>query len=349
MDPDVSIQCITEWRLFTMRKFIVLLFVAISMFCLSSCETDKDAEFQIGTAAVEYDGIIYLADEHTGTIRCYDLTAGTQEILLEDVSVDSIVLDWPELWMIEGSSRLLKLNVSSGRLETVYTSDTVLNGLFFLYEDSIYFEESVDYLNVNCKRLNPETGKCTIFLENSNINLSFHISFYKNQLFYTSTGGSVFCVAMDDSSEPQLVDADSWFTIIGTDSALYYSKYVNGIMQTMQYEAETDLPGNNNYSFFRASGSVGDTLFASVCQDGNNLLLQINSQGTSIVFENCDQFIYSDTPSMFYFLDSGIVFWNNKNLLDFGDVSDAEYYIFLYDYDTESYQILDEICQENTE
>lgn len=326
-----------------MRKFIVLLWSVVLITCLSSCETGKMLEPQIGTAAVEFEGIIYLADEQTSTVRCYDLSDGTQEILLKDVSVESLALDWPELWMVEGSRQLLKLNLSSGKLDTVYTSNGELNGLFFIYGDSVYFEESADDLNVDCKRLNRKTGNCILFLEKSNIYLTFHIAFYKNQLFYTSTGGPVYCITMDGNSKPQMVDADSWFTVVGTDSALYYSKYVDGTMRTIQYNTETNILSNDEYDFLQVCGRVGDIVFAEANQGGKRTLIQIDSQSTNIVFENCAQFVYSDTPSIFYYLDSGILFWNNKNILDSRDSSNSKYYIFLYDLNTKRYRLLDEI------
>lgn len=294
----------------------------------------------MGTAAVEYGHRIYLTDRQSRTVRCYDLESGAEEILLREVSVDSLALNYPELWMVEGSRRLCKLDLTTGEVEEVYTGQRELNGLLFLYGNNVYFEEYAEDGNVDCKQLDRATGSCTIFLENSGIEHPFHVAFYDGRLYFTSTGGPAYCVTMDEEEDRKIVDEEDWFTVVGTDSALYCSKYVDGAMKILQYEPDRAILDDYGYSFLQVRGSVGETLYAEGNMDGKTQLVQVDAQGAAVVFDNCAEYVYSDQPSVFYYLDSGILFWSNRAFPDSGDASEDAYYICFYAFSNGQFQLL---------
>lgn len=322
------------------KKYITIWISLVLLFFCVACNTSEQSKFQIGSAVAEFEDRIYFSDQQSRSVCCYDTSHKTNEIILESIIVDSLVLDWPRLWMIEDGCRLLKYDIVMNDIETVYESQSGLDGLLFLYEDDIYFEEFSDEQNVDCIQLKSGNSDHVVFIENSNIFHSYSMGFFQDHLYYSSLRGPAYRIAMEYDAKPQLIDTEHWFTIVGTDNTIYYSKYIDNKMKTLSLNQQESIP-DNNFDFIQVLGNNDCSVFLEVHAEGEKKLLQYDEKNIKTVFNHRDQFLYSDNQSAFYYVDHGVLFWSNKNIIDQSCSKKYDYYIFIYDTTEEVFFLID--------
>lgn len=321
------------------RRSIILCLILLLL--LTGCGSRESPETGIAAPAAQWENTLYVTDPLTRSVYQYDLQTGEKQVLLEG-AVDNLLVDWPRMWLVEGSRRLLCYDFENGKKEEVYRSEQGLDGLLFRYGDGIYFEEWQEEQNADCLRLDPASGEISTFLADSNIYHRYDLAFAGDRLYYTCGFGPAYSVSMEEDEEPRLEDQDHWFTLAAFGGNLYYSKYTGDHpMVTLNIADQTPLTLEDGCDAIQLWGANENTLFLRVGRRRDYRLLAYDGEHDSTVLEDWRKYQLSDTNSEFYFLNRGLVFWCNSDVLAPKATQSDSHYLFLYDLKEQQFRQLD--------